>query len=297
LVDHSCRDDYGLRSDQTSAWAGIFYFAARLSDPSQSTDSAPVLTWPEGNGFLVDQLATRIGDRMETNRAVLAMTEAEPGLQTLHAIDTQTQQPFKITAESVILAVPQFVSCRLLDESLGEVKQERINLARSFQYGSWLVANIVLKDRPKDHQSWMCWDNVRYQSSSLGYVNAGHQTGRDHGGTVITWYQALTGDNATLTRTELLSLTWEEAAEVVCSDLEIMHPDIRQHIQTMDVMVWGHAMIQPTVGSLSTPQLKAARLPIGNIHFAASDLSAVALFEEAFDHGRRAARAVVTSKA
>ncbi|KLU01580.1 hypothetical protein RISK_006427 [Rhodopirellula islandica] len=295
LVDHSCRDDYGLRADQTSAWAGIFYFAARLIDASQSTDSAPVLTWPEGNGFLVDQLAQRIGDRIETNRAVLSMNEDEPGTQTLHVLDTPTQQSTRITAESVILAVPQFIACRLLEDSLGDTKQERIHQARSFQYGSWLVANIVLKDRPKETHSWMCWDNVRYQSTSLGYVNAGHQTGSDHGGTVITWYQALTGDNAALTRTELLNLTWDEAAEVVCSDLEIMHPDIRQRIETLDIMVWGHAMIQPTVGSRSNPQLKSASQPIGNIHFAASDLSGVALFEEAFDHGRRAAQAVVAS--
>jgi hypothetical protein len=296
LVDHSCRDDYGLRADQTSAWAGIFYFAARLIDASQSTDSAPVLTWPEGNGFLVDQLAKRIGDRIETNRAVLSMTENEAGIQTLHTVDTQTQQPSNLTAESVILAVPQFIACRLLPERLGETKQERMQIAQSFQYGSWLVANVVLKDRPAEKNSWMCWDNVRYQSSSLGYVNAGHQTGRDHGGTVITWYQALTGDNVALTRNELMNLTWEEAAEVVCSDLEIMHPDIRQHIETLDVMAWGHAMIQPTVGSRSNPMRARASESIGNIHFAASDLSGVALFEEAFDHGRRAAQSVVQIK-
>ncbi|WDQ15913.1 FAD-dependent oxidoreductase [Rhodopirellula sp. P2] len=295
LVDHSCRDDYGLRAGQTSAWAGIFYFAARLLDASQSPDSAPVLTWPEGNGFLVDQLAQRLGDRIETDRAVLSMTEDEPGTQTLHVLDTQTQQSTRITAESVILAVPQFIACRLLDDSLGETKHERIHQARSFQYGSWLVANIVLKDRPTETDSWMCWDNVRYQSTSLGYVNAGHQTGRDHGGTVITWYQALTGDNAALTRTELLNLTWDEAAEVVCSDLEVMHPDIRQRIETLDIMVWGHAMIQPTVGSRSNLRRVAASQAIGNVHFAASDLSGVALFEEAFDHGRRAAKAVVAS--
>lgn len=295
LVDHSCRDDYGLRADQTSAWAGIFYFASRMLNPSQTNESAPVLTWPEGNGFLVDQLMRGIGDRLETDHAVLSISENEIGSHSLHALNIQTQKQLDITAESVILAVPQFVACRLLPDSLGDIKQDRIEMAQSFQYGSWLVANIVLKDRPRESEPAMCWDNVRYQSSSLGYVNAGHQTGSDHGGTVLTWYQALTTDNAALTRTELINLTWEEAAEVVCSDLEVMHPDIRDRVETMDVMVWGHAMIQPTVGSRSNPLRVRASGSIGNIHFAASDLSGVALFEEAFDHGRRAAQAVVQS--
>ncbi|MEP3931149.1 FAD-dependent oxidoreductase, partial [Rhodopirellula bahusiensis] len=296
LVDHSCRDDYGLRADQTSAWAGIFYFASRMLDPSQSTESAPVLTWPEGNCFLVDQLVRKIGDRIETDQAVLSMSELDSGTLSLNALNTQTQKRSNVTADSVILAVPQFIACRLLTDSLGEVKQNRIEMAQSFQYGSWLVANIVLRDRPKENDPAMCWDNVRYQSSSLGYVNAGHQTGSDHGGTVLTWYQALTTHDTALTRTELMTLNWEEAAEVVCSDLEIMHPNIREHIEAMDVMVWGHAMIQPTVGSRSNPLRTRASQSIGNIHFAASDLSGVALFEEAFDHGRRAAQAVAQSK-
>ena len=255
-----------------------------------------MLTWPEGNGFLVDQLTQRVGDRIEKNQAVLSISQTEAANYKLHSFDTQTQKQTNFTADSVILAVPQFIASQLLPASLGDIKQKRIEAARSFQYGSWLVANVVLKDRPKEAQPAMCWDNVRYQSASLGYVNAGHQTGRDHGGTVLTWYQALTTDNAAITRTELLNLTWEEAAEVVCSDLEVMHPDIRNQIETLDAMVWGHAMIQPTIGSRSNPLRAKASEPIGNLHFAASDLSGVALFEEAFDHGSRAAQAVAQSK-
>src|SRR5262249_52908849 len=31
LVDYSCRDDYGSKATETSAWAGLFYFASRQS--------------------------------------------------------------------------------------------------------------------------------------------------------------------------------------------------------------------------------------------------------------------------
>ena len=29
-VDYACRDDFGLRASECSAWAGMHYFAARL---------------------------------------------------------------------------------------------------------------------------------------------------------------------------------------------------------------------------------------------------------------------------
>jgi hypothetical protein len=51
-------------------------------------------------------------------------------------------------------------------------------------------------------------------------------------------------------------------------------------------------MIRPRVGSLWTEALAARARPLGRIHFAHTDLSGFALFEEAFDHGQRAAREV-----
>src|SRR5262249_6740702 len=51
LVSYACRDDYGTTLEQTSAWAGLFYFASRLRKPG--AEAQPLLTWPEGNGRIV----------------------------------------------------------------------------------------------------------------------------------------------------------------------------------------------------------------------------------------------------
>ena len=51
LVNYACRDDYGLTLEQTSAWAGLFYFASRVSKPGD--ESQPLMTWPEGNGRFI----------------------------------------------------------------------------------------------------------------------------------------------------------------------------------------------------------------------------------------------------
>jgi len=59
---------------------------------------------------------------------------------------------------------------------------------------------------------------------------------------------------------------------------------------------WGHAMVRPTVGLLRGGALRAARAPFGRIHFAGTDLSGMALFEEAHHHGVAAAEAVMSAR-
>jgi hypothetical protein len=57
-------------------------------------------------------------------------------------------------------------------------------------------------------------------------------------------------------------------------------------------MRWGHAMVQPRVGFVFGPSRRKAALPVGRLFFAHSDLSGLALFEEALHHGVRAAEEV-----
>ena len=53
-------------------------------------------------------------------------------------------------------------------------------------------------------------------------------------------------------------------------------------------------MIRPRPGFITSHQRRAAALPDGRIHFANTDLSGIALFEEAFDHGLRVADEVLS---
>jgi phytoene dehydrogenase-like protein len=73
-VDYACRDDYGLRAEQTSAWAGIFYFASRL--PAPGLPSRPYITWPEGNGRIVRHLARPLQAQLDTGWAVVSIDRA-----------------------------------------------------------------------------------------------------------------------------------------------------------------------------------------------------------------------------
>ncbi|QDT52211.1 protoporphyrinogen oxidase [Caulifigura coniformis] len=287
LVDYSCRDDYGSTIEQTSAWAGLFYFASRQSLPG--TESAPLLTWPQGLGRIADHLASNLGDRIHTSTAALRVERSDAG--TLHVVawSAAENRLVRWTAPHVILAIPQFVVPYIVPA----LPEARKHACRAFEYGSWLVANVHLKDRPANHGFEPAWDNVFHDSRSLGYVTATHQTGRDHGPTVWTWYLPLSDRPPREARQWLQELTWEQASALVVADLETAHPDIRPLIARIDVMKWGHAMVRAAPGFLWGPHRAQAAAPWDGIHFAGTDLSGIPLCEEAVHHGVRAADEVL----
>lgn len=287
LCDYACRDDYTLTAADASAWAGLFYFASRLRGPGAEPQS--VVTWPDGNGHLVAHLARAAS--IERGIAVRAIAEAPD------AIEVRCLGPdgaaFGVRADHVIVCAPSFVARRIVD-SLHDAPVPRGD------YGAWAVANVHLRERPGERArggAAPAWDNVFRDSPSLGYVSATHQQGRDRGPTVWTWYYPFPAGDAAAVRRQLAGAGHAEWAETVVADLARAHPDIRGLIDRIDVAFWGHGMIRPKPGVITDPARAAARAPIagGRIHFAHTDLSGLALFEEAFHHGLRAANEVPTS--
>ena len=146
----------------------------------------------------------------------------------------------------------------------------------------------------------MAWDNVLYDSPSLGYVVATHQTGpasgRDNGPTVWTWYHAYAGEEAKAAREKLYGATWEELASAVLADLCRAHPDLPPLVTRIDVMRWGHAMLRPVPGFLSNPVRRLPDAPLGGVRFAHADCAGLPLFEDAQDAGVRAAESILTER-
>jgi len=284
LTDYACRDDYALRAVDTSAWAGLFYFASRQRTPGGAAQS--VLTWPDGNCALVRHLAAR--QRVETG---VAVQRATPDGE---VVAIGPGGAFGVRARRVIVAVPTFVRNRIVAPAPGGAP---IEPAPAGDHGAWAVANVHLRGRPAEvHRAPPAWDNVFRDSPSLGYVSATHQRGRDRGPTVWTWYYPFPGD-AGQARRELAGAGHGDWAEVVLADLERAHRDVRALVDRIDVAFWGHGMIRPRTGSLFGGDRARRAAPVGKLHFAHTDLSGLALFEEAFDHGVRAAREVADALA
>jgi hypothetical protein len=299
LVDYACRDDYGLTVEQASAWAGLFYFASRMKGPGAEAQS--LITWPEGNGRLVRHLYEKARARVRLGLAVADVRAAgsdegrrEGGGVEVVAVRGEGGGAVGFRAGRVVFAAPQFMTKYLLKSYREGGAPAHVS---EFEYGAWMVANLFLSDRPRGGLGFPeSWDNVLYESPSLGYVVATHQRGFERGPTVYTYYYPLTDADPRAARTRLLSAGRDEWAEVALSDLQRAHRDVRSLTRRLDVMRWGHAMIRPRVGFQWGGARQKAQKPLGPVHFANTDLSGVALFEEAFDHGLRAAEEVLAAR-
>lgn len=292
LVDYSCRDDYGSSLETTSAWAGIFYFASRVTTPGSPAQS--LVTWPEGNGHLANYLYAQNKDKVRLGLAAVEINPVSDKEIEIITFDQNTNQAFGFRAEQVVFAAPHFLT-RYVIRPYRDNTPEHV---KDFKYGAWMVANLFLKDRPIQPRTTypLCWDNVFYDSQSLGYVVATHQKGLDYGPTIFTYYYPLTDIDVNVARKKLLATDWQAWADIVLTDISQAHKDIYSLTERLDIMRWGHAMVRPETGFIwSKSRLEAAK-PYRNIYFAHADLSGVALFEEAFYQGIRAAEEILTSR-
>ena len=81
-LDYCCRDDYGTRLEDVSAWAGLHYFACRRGYATNAEANA-VLTWPEGNAHLVKQLLRGHNVEYETGALVVSLENTAEGVEAL----------------------------------------------------------------------------------------------------------------------------------------------------------------------------------------------------------------------
>ncbi|WP_342644977.1 NAD(P)-binding protein [Mucilaginibacter sp. CSA2-8R] len=287
-LDYCCKDDYGALAGKVSAWAGLHYFAARKGKAANAEDNA-VLTWPEGNGWLMSRLRDEVKDHIKTGRMAYAI-KPETNRVEVTVYDVQQHQTSTLYAEKVILASPQFVNQRLLKG----IDRPGFN-ADILHYSPWLIANLSVNDLPYAKGAPLCWDNVVYGTASVGYVNANQQNVSAVGNKrVLTYYLPLSNQEPRVARLAAYARTSEQWLDIIMPEMEKMHPGITPYIEEADLWLWGHGMISPAVGYIWGSGRAAARQPLGNqIYFAHTDLSGVSVFEEAFHQGIRAAKQVL----
>jgi protoporphyrinogen oxidase len=281
LVDYSCRDDFGTSARDASAWAAVHYFASRDSE-----EEGP-LTWPEGNARLVKHLAAAVQPHIVTSSPVHRVERRAGGMRVL-AGDAAYE------CDRVIWAAPTFVASHVVEEA------PRV----SFSHAPWLVTNLTLDRWPRDagspvsardHAPSVAWDNVIAGSPSLGYVVATHQSLRVvQERTVWTHYWALAGDDPRTERRKLMAADWRTCAEWVLADLERAHPDVRECVSRVDTLRYGHAMPRPVPGFLAAREALWKAEPGARVLYANSDVSGLALFEEAQYRGITAAERVLS---
>ncbi|MGE0310879.1 MAG: FAD-dependent oxidoreductase [Lautropia sp.] len=306
-LDYCCRDEYGDGAQVVSAWAGLHYFASRhgfvlppalaadLAEPADDRDT--MLTWPQGNGWLVDRLAAPIGERLARGRAVHHLwRDPATSRWIAEVVATGDGRRERWAARRVIWAAPLFVAARVVDDP-GRRTPQLASATASLQHAPWLVANVLVDARWKPRGGELAWDNVFHASASLGYVDARHQrVDRLGGDWLLTWYKAL-GTGAGV-RAALASSRYPEIAREVVDDLSRAHPEIGPMVRRIEIHRWGHAMAVPTPKAMSPAALRArSALGVGcdGLWFAHADLAGYSVFEEAFCSGHAAGTAAAAS--
>ena len=271
-VNYACRDDYGALARDTSAWAGIHYFASR-----EPEEKGP-LTWPEGNGWITEQLLKKLGRYVRSGSVVFKVVRAGTRLRVF-------TEPVEYVTEKVIFAAPTFLAHYII---------EATPPATGFQYSPWLTANLMLDRIPDQKGAEPAWDNVIYDSPTLGYVNATHMSLATHTErTVWTFYWSLAEHSPRDARRLLLAKDWTHWKEAILNDLARAHPDIRECVSRIDIMRLGHAMVRPAPGFLFSADRERWQKPQANVLYANSDLSGFSIFEEAQYRGVKAAEAAL----
>jgi protoporphyrinogen oxidase len=286
-VNYCCRDDYGSSFESVSAWAGVHYFAGRRG-AAANAELNSVVTWPEGNGFIVNRLKDQLSAHIKTNAAVAGIKSHE-SLLTFY-LDTIANAPLAFKSKCVIFAAPRFIAPYVIKDFSHEHANEPVKPI----YAPWIVANISLNRVPIERGVQLAWDNVNYLSESLGYVVATHQniTTRE-GATVVTYYYPLSAKDPSEARKQMQKTTAAEWSKLIVADLETMHPGIGEEILSIDVWPWGHGMIRPSVGYIWGDARAKMKEEYGNIFFAHSDMSGMSNFEEAQYQGVEAAKKVL----
>jgi hypothetical protein len=284
-VNYSCRDDYGVSHSQVSAWAGLHYFASRAG-VGANADSQTVITWPEGNGWLVSKLRELVSDHIQVNSLAYAIENHSSGCF-VDVLNTQTQEAVRHSTEIVIYCGPRFTAKKV-------IKGYSDTSSGSLDFAPWLVANISLKKKPAGEGASLAWDNVSFYSPSLGYIVANHQELTVHAGqTVLTYYLPLSEGKTKEARLSAYQKTYEDWLNVIVPDLERMHPGITKDILNIDAWVWGHGMVSPGIDFLWSEKRQELLKPFGKVHFAHTDMSGISIFEEAQYRGVEAAKKIL----
>lgn len=284
-LDYCCRDDFGADAATVSAWAGLHYFASRHGFHAPGDEAAerePVLTWPEGNGWLSTRLAEPLRDRLHLGRSVLRVTEHKHGIELLAWNETAgTAERWQ--AQAVVMATPLFIATRMLATPPDALRQA----AGQLRYAPWLTANLLLREPLLQRPGLpAAWDSVRYGTTALGYVDARHQSlDPTPQPPLLTAYLALRAAQ----RGELLQQPWLHWARVITGELAQTHPDLPAKVERMDLCRFGHAMSIPVPGLRGSSALAALNEARGRIVFAHADLAGYSVFEEAYTAGIEAA--------
>lgn len=281
-------DDYGCNLQTCSAWALLHYFCARRGVAANAKQGA-VLTWPQGNAFLASHLFSCFHYPISFNTICLKIEIKQNNLKEVICFDAVAGKYTKYLCRHLVLNTPHHVTRKLLPEFTN-------NDEVVFEHYPWIVANLTVSKMEERKGEALSWDNVLHKSNFLGYVVATHQlTSLNKEKQVFTFYQSLNKGGAYELRKDLRNISIEKIKEQVIHSLIEVYPEIEGHLHEVEIRKFGHGMIAPVQGLMSSPTFARYREPYRKIYFCHTDYCGISIFEEAFYKGIETARHIITN--
>ena len=148
-LNYCCRDDYGRRYDEVSAWAGLHYFCSR-DGLAANAERGAVLTWPQGLAALTGHLRGADAAGPWPSASVASLRAGADGIEALVLVSEHGQwRTARITARQAIAAMPLFV----LQHVLSDCATHGFEPARDMPaYAPWLVSNFIMRAFPEEQR-------------------------------------------------------------------------------------------------------------------------------------------------
>ncbi len=272
-IDYHMLDDWGGRSDQVSALAGIHYFQCRPYEKQVVELFSP----PKGNGYFIDKLAQGISsDKLMTSHLVKQIKKESSGFS-IEVVDVKAKTVKVYRCDKLVYAGQK--------HALRYILPDQYSLFEQNEYASWLVLNFVLNQPLKKLGFWQN-EMLVEDETFMGFVDSSLQAGESDK-QIFTAYYCLPPSS----REELrhVETNREVIAEKTLRYLEqYFDQRLSDRIEAVYIKVMGHAMPIPKAGYLfNDANLKRA---YPNLTFAGVDNARLPLFFEAMDSGIQAVK-------
>ena len=273
-IDYQMIDDWGAKSDEISALAGIHYYTCR---PYYEKD-VELFSPPNGNAYFIEKMVGQLStvQPIETETMVKAIRKVENGVEVeVYHPDGKVEQ---VLAKGVIYAGQK--------HSLKYILPEAAPLFDN-TYVPWVILNIVC-DKTVSFEKWqndVVTDNLEF----LGFVDSGYQKQESDTHKVLTVYYCFDSNN----REYLVEIEQEpevfvqETIRLIESETDYEFSDKIEHVE---LKIRGHAMAIPKPGYLSFNNIPNYS---SKIVFAGVDTGRLPLFTEAFDSGLQAGKQII----
>ena len=264
-LDYHMMDDWGGRSNQVSALAGIHYFSCR----PYTEKSIDLFSPPQGNAYFGEKILNHLpAERVKTSHLVAGFEKTDAGFE-VSILDVVNKKRLRINAGKVIYAGQK--------HALKYIYPKEADLFKLDQ-APWIVINFITNQKKGAYGFWQN-EFLGKNEAFMGFIDSSVQDKQTLGDKrILTAYYCLEPEER-----EYLTTIPKNKEGIVAETLDFISDalDEKPSIQSCHINVMGHAMAIPKPEFL----LNDANEKDSDLIYAGVDNGRLPLLYEALDSG------------